>query len=445
MHGDDQVGASTHIMALDYQITLPEVDGVLAEFGPIRELLQQLKAPVADLKTDMSGAENSYLRLPGERSDLLMLKSVAEGLQQNFSDVIVLGTGGSSLGAQAMCALARNNNGAGAHVPQLHFPDNLGPHSMTALLDGLDLGTAHFLTISKSGNTAETLAQFYLCFQTARDALVESTLRRHFTTIVGPGDSSLRAVSEDNGIPIYDHLGDLGGRYSAFSLVGLLPAMIVGLDATLIRKGANAVLQHALETSSLGDVPCVLGAAVTRYLSQQKGVSISALMPYDSRLEYLAKWYQQLWAESLGKGGAGTTPLGALGPVDQHSQLQMFLDGPGDKFITLVTEDMAGLGPRINGDLARRYGTDYLADRTIGDLVAAEAQATEDSLISNARPMRRIRLGKLDEESLGALMMNFMLETVLTARLMGVDPFSQPAVEEGKRRTVGYLNETKTD
>ena len=162
-------------------------------------------------------------------------------------------------------------------------------------------------------------------------------------------------------------------------------------------------------------------------------------LAYADRLERFSRWFTQLWAESLGKDGKGTTPIGALGPVDQHSQLQLFIAGPRDKLFTVVTVDTKGQGPRIDAALAKRAGESDLGGKTIGDLVAAQGRATAETLAKNGCPVRTMHLPRLNEESLGALMMHFMLETIIAARLIGVDAFDQPAVEEGKVLAKQYL------
>jgi glucose-6-phosphate isomerase len=163
------------------------------------------------------------------------------------------------------------------------------------------------------------------------------------------------------------------------------------------------------------------------------------MMAYADRLQRFTHWYVQLWAESLGKDGKGTTPLAALGPVDQHSQVQLFIAGPRDKLFTVVTVDSAGLGPRMDGELVKLAGEPGFAGKTIGDLVAAEARATAETLVRNGCPVRSIRLERLDETSLGELLMHFMLETIIAAHLLGLDAFDQPAVEEGKVLAKKYL------
>ena len=162
-------------------------------------------------------------------------------------------------------------------------------------------------------------------------------------------------------------------------------------------------------------------------------------MAYADKLEKFSKWYVQLWAESLGKDGKGTTPIGALGPVDQHSQLQLFIAGPRDKLFTVITTGAAGKGPTIDPALAKRAGEPDFGGKTIGDLVAAQGRATAETLAKNGCPVRTFHLETIDERSLGELLMHFMLETIIAAHLLGVDAFDQPAVEEGKVLAKKYL------
>jgi glucose-6-phosphate isomerase len=239
-------------------------------------------------------------------------------------------------------------------------------------------------------------------------------------------------------VPVLEHDPGIGGRYSVLSNVGLLSAAVLGLDIKAVRAGAAAVLAPVLAGKKAAEVPAALGAALNIALARQ-GKTIAVLMAYADRLERFSRWYTQLWAESLGKDGKGTTPIGALGPVDQHSQLQLFIAGPRDKLFTVVTVASAGLGPRIDPELARRAGEPELGGKTIGDLVAAQGRATAETLAKNGCPVRTIHLDRLDEHSLGALMMHFMLETIIAARLIGVDAFDQPAVEEGKVLAKRYL------
>src|SRR5262249_33544828 len=188
-------------------------------------------------------------------------------------------------------------------------------------------------------------------------------------------------------VPILDHDTGVGGRYSALTNVGLLPAAVLGLDIAAIREGAGLALAPVLAKKPAVQVPAAVGAALSIALAENKGRSVSVLMAYCDRLERFTHWYVQLWAESLGKNGKGTTPLAALGPVDQHSQLQLFIGGPRDKQFTVITVERKGQGPHIDGDLAKLAGEPGFAGKTIGDLVAAEGRATAETLARNGCPV----------------------------------------------------------
>ncbi len=375
------------------------------------------------------------LALPAARDDLPRLEALAGRYREAFEQIVVLGTGGSSLGGRALAALAGED-----HAPRLRFMDNIDPRSFADLFAGLTAERAGFLVISKSGATAETLTQYLLCRRWMADRLAGRRLAEHFTVIAEPGDNPLRRLARADGIETLDHDPGLGGRYSALSLVGLLPALVAGLDAAAIRGGAAAALDRAW-ASDPADSPPAVGAAIAAALAEHRGVATTVLMPYADRLEPFARWFRQLWAESLGKAGQGTTPVAALGAVDQHSQLQLYLDGPRDKMFTLVILDRAGEGERMEGAAARDPALGYLEGRTMGDLMAAEQRATAETLTRNGRPLRLFRLARLDEQAMGAMMMHFMLETIIAGRLLGVDPFDQPAVEEGKRLARTYLED----
>jgi len=379
------------------------------------------------------------LRLPKRHDDLEVLGPIALRYRQDFDDVVLLGTGGASLGGQTISALADFGYGQRAGAPRIWFMDKVDPVSFAALLDNLKLVRTGFVVVSKSGSTAETVFQLLICLGLMRAAVGEGKLASHFTVITEPSGSPMREVAKRFSLPVFDHDPKLGGRYSALSLTGVLPAMIAGLDPVALREGAQSLIDSLLRVKKAEDFEPAVGAAINIGLTRYHGVSITALMPYVDRLAHFGQWYRQLWAESLGKGGQGTTPVRAMGPVDQHSQLQLYLDGPRDKMITLITLKVAGQGLRVDPALADDPALYYLADRTMGDLVEAEQRATAETLARNGRPVRIFRLERLDEAVMGALLMHFMIETIICSNLVGVDPFNQPAVEEGKVLTRDYL------
>jgi glucose-6-phosphate isomerase len=263
----------------------------------------------------------------------------------------------------------------------------------------------------------------------------------HAAIVTEPKPSPLKKISARYALPCFDHDPGIGGRFSVFSVVGTLPALIAGLDVAALRRGAEEVLRATLDAGRVEDAVPAVGAAIAIGLLQERRISQSVLITYRDRMAQLGLWYRQLWAESLGKDGAGMTPIRALGTADHHSQLQLYLGGPRDKMFTLIMPMTAGQGPPMSAALAAAAGTERLAERPLGDLLDAAARATAETLARHGRPVRQIRLEALDEAALGAVLMHFMIETIIAADLLGVNAFDQPAVEEGKLLARRYLDE----
>lgn len=378
------------------------------------------------------------LNLPEDKADLEEIEEVGAWFRKHFAQVLVVGTGGSSLGGQTLVALKENVYKPGVKgAPRLWFLDNVDPATMDTLLASIDLAETGVLVVSKSGGTAEIIAQTLVLLSALTEKLGEDAVSRHVVSITEPQDNPLRRLSARYGIRTLVHDPYVGGRFSVLSLVGLIPAAIAGVNVRELREGAARVLRDVLENRH-ASAPAQ-GAAV-HYGLMQRGHNIAILMPYCDRLAYFGMWFRQLWAESLGKDGQGSTPVRALGTVDQHSQLQLYLDGPADKFFTLILPRAAGQGPRIDGALVQEDSLAYIRDRRIGDVMAAHQYGTAQSLKKKGLPTRLMTLEAADEASLGALLMHFMLETLLTAHLMGVNAFDQPAVEDGKVFAREYLS-----
>jgi glucose-6-phosphate isomerase len=404
--------------------------------------LQRLEAPLAALRDAYEKDSLALLRLPERTEDLAPVEALAAKLKQ-AEHVVFLGTGGSSLGGQTLAQLGGYNvPGVGAltNKPRLHFLDNLDPASLEEFLAKLPLGSARFVAVSKSGGTGETLVQTIAAVTVLKQAGLD--VSRHLFGISEPAKSGdkngLRALLEQSGCEILDHDTRVGGRFIALTNVGLLPAALSGVDIRALRAGAGEMLKPILRGAKPADIAPAAGAALSVAASEAK-LPISVLLAYGDRFERLSRWWMQLWGESLGKSGKGTTPVASIGPVDQHSQLQLWLDGPRDKLFTIVSLDTAGRGPRLDAGLAKLAGEPVFGGRTVGDLVAAQARATADTLARHALPLREIKLKTLDAFSLGALMMHFMLETIFGGELFGVNTYDQPAVEEGKILAKRYL------
>ena len=410
--------------------------------------LARLQPRLNSLREDYASGALPLLRVPERRDDIEAAREALATLTKDARTLVFFGTGGSSLGGQTLAQLGGwgipgdDGNGGQRDRPRTRFYDNLDARTLERALASLDLATTRFVIISKSGNTPETLVQTIAAIEAVRAAGLGDRIPALFLGLTEPrskATNGLRDLCEALSIPTLPHDPNIGGRFSALTNVGLLPALARGLDVEALRDGAGSVVKALLETRAPQDFAPAVGAAVAIGLAKERGVKVSVMLPYSDRLSRFAAWYVQLWGESLGKNGEGTTPVAALGPVDQHSQLQLYLDGAPQHFITVVRENCAGSGPRVSADLAKIARAEYLSGHATGDLVAAQQKAIPEALLAAGRPVRTIDLERLDERALGALLMHFMLETILAGHLLGVDPFDQPAVESGKIITRRYL------
>ncbi|MBS7702235.1 glucose-6-phosphate isomerase [Chelatococcus asaccharovorans] len=415
----------------------------------IEAALSAVGTAVERLREDQDKGTLPLLRLPATTDDLESIRATGRRLRDGATDIVILGVGGSSLGAQALAQLADYlvpGLGRLGDGPRIHFFDNLDPLTYAAVLERLPLGTTRFFAVSKSGGTGETLMQVIAVLT----ALDRAGLRDRAKDIIfGLSEpqkdgkrNALRDLLAPEGVSFLAHDPNVGGRYSVLSNVGLVPAAALDIDVAAIRAGAAKALAPFGDDTELKDNPAAVGAALN-VAATLEGKGIAVVMAYADRLERFMKWWVQLWAESLGKDGKGTQPVGALGPVDQHSQQQLYLAGPKDKLFTVITTDVAGKGSVMDEALSKRAGEPGFAHKHIGDFVAAQGLAMIDTFAKNGCPVRRIHVPKLDETAMGQLLMHFMLETILTGYALGLDPFDQPAVEEAKILAKKYLTEGK--
>ncbi|MFB6170419.1 MAG: glucose-6-phosphate isomerase [Haloarculaceae archaeon] len=394
--------------------------------GVSRDALDRLDERVADAHDhiDRGRADDEFgyatLNLP-DRTDADAIRAAVDPLADSEA-VLTVGIGGSALGA-ATVSMAL---GARDH----YVLDNVDPADATRTLDALPLDRTAVNVVSKSGTTAETLANFLVVREAMDRAGVDWTERTVVTTGTG---GPLRDLADRHDLPSLRVPEGVPGRFSALSSVGLVPAAILGLDVEgVLAGGARGADRLA---GSLFDCPAYAYGAVATAL-ERRGATVNAFMPYAEALEPFAEWFAQLWAESLGKDGQGQLPARALGATDQHSQLQLYRAGRHDRLVTLVR-------PRERADRSIPE-TDvadlaYLGDATLGDLLDAEFEATEASLAAADQPNVRVELDALDAESVGELLYGMEAACILAGELQGVETFTQPAVEWGKRAARGLL------
>jgi glucose-6-phosphate isomerase len=401
--------------------------GSVASPGVSREALERLDVDVAAaherIERGRANHDHGYaaLNLP-DTADPDAIKATVEP----FADadaLLVVGIGGSALGAATLADALDGD-------VDTHVLDNVDPAQTNALLDELSLADTAVNVVSRSGTTAETLANFLVVREAFEQAGVDWTER----TFVTSGESGpLRDLSEEHGLPSLKVPDGVPGRFSVLSTVGLAAAVVQGTDVEALLAGARDVADGL--TGSLFESPAYAYGA-TAYALDQRGASVNAMMPYAESLETYAEWFAQLWAESLGKDGLGQTPVRALGATDQHSQLQLYRAGSRNTMVTFVrpTERADRAIPATDVE-----GLAYLGDATLGELLDAEFEATEASLAAAGRPNVRIELDRIDERGLGQLLYGMEAACVLAGELYGVDTFVQPAVEWSKRAARGLL------
>lgn len=422
----------------------------------LADLGRRFPGILSEVKARRADGEYGFYDLAEQGPAIRSINEFASGVGQAFDHVLVLGIGGSALGARALLTALRapawnelDDEGRDFY-PRLTILDNVDPMSVRSALARIDPRRVLVNVVSKSGATAETMAQYLVVRAWLEEALGPAAAR-HFVFTTDPERGVLREIARREGIASVDVPPPVGGRFSVLSPVGLLPAALVGIDIGALLTGAERALRNA-EAPDLLANRAALHAALHWAADTWLGARINVLMPYCDRLRDVSEWYRQLWAESLGKRAdrrgsavfAGPTPVGAVGATDQHSQVQLFMEGPFDKVLTLVAVDDPG------GDLVipERPGLSaelgYLAGRTMNELLTAECRATSEALATAGRMHMRLRLQAINEESIGELLMYYQLATGFAGAWYGVNPFDQPGVELGKLLTFAAMGRPGT-
>jgi glucose-6-phosphate isomerase len=329
--------------------------------------------------------------------------------------------------------------------PRIVVVDNVDPTMIEGLLDTLNLKKTCFNVITKSGATAETMANFLI----VRDRLRRSVGRswpKHIIATTDPSRGLLREAAEAEGFETYPVPPAVGGRFSVLSAVGLLSAAVAGINIKGLLDGASRA-NRALKAMPPRENPAYAFSLACHLFDRLRDVRINVLMPYSQPLFGLSDWFCQLWAESLGKAldrrgkpaGVGLTPVKALGATDQHSQLQLYAEGPQDKLVCFLTVNEPGPKVRIPKAAGPLAGLAYLGGRTLGELLNAEALGTEVALARAGRPSMRLTIPRVKPGILGELIIFFQVATACAGALYNVNPYDQPGVEAGKRATYGLM------
>lgn len=391
-----------------------------------------------------------WMNLGYNEETLWYVKEYAAMVKGRFENVLVLGIGGSALGGMAMTEallkpywnLLSEEQREG--MPRIFFLDNIDPDTMTGLLDFLDLSKTLVNVITKSGSTAETMSQFMI----VKDRLEKELGDNYRYNIVATTDKRtgiLRQIAEQEGYKTFVVPDDVGGRFSVFSAVGLLPMALVGIDIDAVVNGIKD-MDLALKNTDIKENIAAQNALIHYLMDTKKGKNMSVMMPYSSRLKYVSDWYVQLWAESLGKNKdnegndvhVGPTPIKALGATDQHSQIQLYNEGPNNKIINFIrVENFDNILEIPN--IFEYTGINYLAGKTVNRLMNAEADSTRVALADYERPTVTISIPKVDAYNLGQLLYMFEVQTAIAGALYNINTFNQPGVEQAKNYTYALM------
>lgn len=419
------------------------------EFSQYKETITNIITSLNQRK-DKPGQWLQWMNLGYNEETVWYVKEFASMVKGRFDNVVVLGMGGSALGGLAVTEallkpywnLLTKEQREG--LPRIFFLDNIDPDTMKGLLDIVDLKKTLVNVITKSGDTAETMSQ-YMILKDLMEKELGDDYRKNIVATTDKKMGILRQLADQEGYKIFYVPDDVGGRFSVFSAVGLLPFALVGLDIDQIINGIKD-MDLALKNTDIMQNIAAQGALVQYLMDTKLGKNISVMMPYSSRLKYVSNWFVQLWAESLGKEynnngekvNVGPTPLKALGATDQHSQIQLYNEGPNDKIITFIRVkefDTVLEIPKI----FEYTGVGYLGGKSLNDLINAEADSTRVSLSDYKRPTMTITLEKIDEYNIAQLLYMLEVQTAIAGELYNINTFNQPGVEQAKNYTYALM------
>ena len=430
------------------------------EFSKHKDKIAQI---ITDLnkRKDKPGQWLQWMNLGYNEETVWYVKEFAAMVRGRFDNVLVLGIGGSALGGRAVSEALlkpywnlltpeqRDN------YPRLFFLDNIDPDQITGLLNTIDLKRTLVNVITKSGSTAETMSQYMI----VKDIMEKELGGEYRKNIVATTDKKvgvLRQLADQEGYKTFVVPDDVGGRFSVFSAVGLLPLALVGIDIDEIMNGIKD-MDLALKNTNIAENIAAQNALIHYLMDTKKNKRLSVMMPYSSRLKYVSDWYVQLWAESLGKQvdnkgkevHVGPTPIKALGATDQHSQIQLYNEGPNDKVISFIRVEEFDNELEIP-KIFDYTGIGYLGGKTINQLINAEADSTRVALSDYKRPTITISIPKVDAYNVAQLLYMLEVQTAIAGELYNINTFNQPGVEQAKNYTyalmgrAGYEESAKT-
>lgn len=441
--------ATSGAVGAEHGITPRELDELAGRIGGLHGILQE----------ERKAGKYGFYDLHKDHATRAKVKEEAKRfLDRGYENLVIMGIGGSALGITALkTALLPPfynslTKGQRKGTPRLFVMDNIDPMTFRQMLKMCAPAKTLYVVISKSGETAETISQLMIVLETLEKKLGKDKIKEHVVAITSPKGpnapkSLLHPVADAYGLTGFEIPLNVGGRFSVFTPVGLFPAAMLGMDIDAMAEGC-AAMDARTSLPSMTENPAYLRAALHYLLDTQKGKTMSVMMPYADGLKDVADWYCQLWAESLGKEfdfdgkqvNTGQTPIKALGATDQHSQVQLYREGPNNKVFNILEVAKFDKSLKIPAVLANIPELDYLRNKTMNKLMAAEFRGTVDALKVSKRPVVRVTLPRLNAHTVAQLLYMLEVETAMAGRLYHINAFNQPGVEEAKiiaRRLMG--------
>lgn len=392
--------------------------------------------PTADqiIEGELPEPPYAFLRLPDDEHAHQQAAKLAERLRAQYDTLLVLGIGGSDLGARAVYS-ALGNYSQGMRL--LFAGGNTDPEELAAIIKQIDWGETVINVISKSGGTLETMSAFLICLAELEKAVGPEQAKKQVVATTGLS-GTLRDLANAEGYATLEVPEKIGGRFSVLSQVGLFPLACAGIDTAELLQGAAAIRDRLpAETSSHPSVRLALHHFVGLTVHKQ---SLAVLMPYSESLRQFGFWFRQLWAESLGKENKGQTPIAALGATDQHSQIQLYIEGPHDKLITFIVADNLREDLVVSDKFSGYSALSKITNQPLSKLLQIEQRATALALADHNRPNGTIHIDKISPASVGELIMTFEIACALMGKLVGINAFNQPGVEHGKKNIEKMLS-----
>jgi glucose-6-phosphate isomerase len=434
---------------LDYNNMMTEYVGEkgICE-ADIAAIQGQIEVAEANMVSKREAGGMDFRDLPYNQDKIVAeINDYVNSVKDDIDAFVVLGIGGSALGPIALQQainhphyneLSKEKRGG---YPKLYITDNVDPEKLVALFDVIDLETTLFNVITKSGSTSETMSQFMIIKELLETKFGKEVAKKHIVCTTDIKNGNLRPIADQEGYKSFVIPDGVGGRFSELTPVGLLPAAMCGIDIAELLAGAAYMDELCSQADTFSNPGEMFG--ILSYISMKQDKNISVMMPYVDRLKFIGDWFAQLWAESLGKKvntkgdevRVGQTPVKALGVTDQHSQVQLYAEGPQDKIITFLCVDEYHSEitiPKIYGDIP---SLGFLGGETHNTLITTEKMATEYALLKAGQTNMTITLPKVNEFTIGQLLYLFEVATGIAGELLDINAFDQPGVEEGKNAT----------